>query len=172
MPAQSRVSKSGISKSGISKSGTVKSRPARTGQKKTVAAQSRSGDTRARVVDSAIARGTNLVIVRAVINREPELRVLASGDEVLTFDMTIRADDGPAESVPVIWTNPPAAAHNFVEGDDVVVLGGIRRRFFRSGGTTASRTELNARQMVPVSARAKVRSALDSALGSLAESSP
>lgn len=167
MPAKSGPAKSGPAKSAISKS-----RPPRTSQKTEVSAQSRSGGTRARAVDCAIACGTNLVIVRAVINREPEFRVLVSGDEVLAFDMTIRADDGPAESVPVIWTNPPAAAHNFVEGDDVVVLGGIRRRFFRSGGTTASRTELNARQMVPVSARAKVRSALDSVLGSLAESAP
>jgi single-strand DNA-binding protein len=123
-------------------------------------------------VDSSVARGTNIVIVRAVINRVPESRVLASGDDVLAFDMTIRAEGGPAESVPVIWTNPPAAAHNLAEGDDVVVLGAIRRRFFRSGGTTASRTELNASRIVPAGARAKVRSVLESVLGSLAEDAP
>lgn len=159
-------------KSGPAKSAVSKTHSAGTNQKRANSPQSRSGGTRTRTLDSTIARGTNLVIVRAVINREPEFRALASGDEVLAFDMTIRADDGPAESVPVIWTNPPANAHNFVEGDDVVVLGAIRRRFFRSGGTTASRTELNARQMVPVSARAKVRSALDAVLDSLAEGAP
>ena len=164
--------KSAVSKSAVSKSESVKARPPRTSQKKADPAQVRPGGTKTRVVDSAIARGTNLVIVRAVINREPEFRALASGDEMLSFDMTIRADDGPAESVPVIWRNPPASAHNFVEGDDVVVLGAIRRRFFRSGGTTVSRTELNARQMMAVSARAKVRSALDAVLGSLAEGAP
>jgi single-strand DNA-binding protein len=149
------------------KSGISKSRPAQTSPAQTSPAQRRSGRTIARTVDSAVALGTNIVIVRAVINRVPESRVLASGDDVLAFDMTIRPEGGPAESVPVIWTNPPAAAHNLAEGDDVVVLGAIRRRFFRSGGTTASRTELNARRIVPAGARAKVRSVLESVLGSL-----
>ncbi|CAB4612053.1 unannotated protein [freshwater metagenome] len=164
-------------KSGISKSRPAQTSPAKTGSFRTVPKKAaptpgRSGGAIARTVDSSVARGTNLVIVRAVINRVPESRVLASGDEVFAFDMTIRAEGGPAESVPVIWTNPPAAAHNLAEGDDVVVLGAIRRRFFRSGGTTASRTELNASRIVPAGARAKVRSVLESALGSLVGDAP
>ena len=165
-------SKSGTSKLRPAQTGPAKSVPSKTVPKKGTPTQSRPAGALARTVDSSVARGTNLVIVRAVINRVPESRVLASGDEVLAFDMTIRAEGGPAESVPVIWTNPPAVAHNFAEGDDVVVLGAIRRRFFRSGGTTASRTELNASRIVPAGARAKVRSVLESALGSLIGDAP
>ena len=45
-------------------------------------------------------------------------------------------------------------------GDEVVVVGRARRRFFRAGGATASRTEVVAAQVCPVRAPARVRAAL------------
>lgn len=126
-----------------------------------------TSDAPAKVVQSSIVAGTNLAVIRAVINRVPELRVLASGDEILNFDMTIRGEDGPAESVPVVWINPPAAGHKLGEGQDVVVLGRIRRRFFRAGGSTGSRTELCAHRIVPSGANAKVRDLLGTPIAEL-----
>ncbi len=58
------------------------------------------------------------------------------------LDVTVRSDEGPAESVPVAWFEAPAAADGGTVGDEVVVVGRVRRRFFRAGGATASRTEV------------------------------
>jgi single-strand DNA-binding protein len=67
----------------------------------------------------------------------------------------------------VAWFDPPASAATFAAGDDVVVVGRVRRRFFRAGGATASRTEVVADRVVPARAKARVRSALAAALDPL-----
>jgi single-strand DNA-binding protein len=72
-----------------------------------------------------------------------------------------------AESVPVAWFDPPAAASGLVAGDEVVVVGRVRRRFFRAGGATASRTEVVAAKVVPARSAAKVRAALAPVLAAL-----
>ena len=51
--------------------------------------------------------------------------------------------------------------------DEVLVTGQVRRRFFRAGGSTQSRTEVVAVAVVPVRARAKARKALERALAPL-----
>ena len=111
--------------------------------------------------------GTNLVVLRGVLSRDPEVRELPSGDTLLALEVTVRpeadagADTPPrAESVPVAWFDPPAAGRRLVAGDEVVVVGRARRRFFRAGGATASRTEVVAAQVCPVRAPARVRAAL------------
>ena len=91
--------------------------------------------------------GTNLVVLRGVLSRDPEVRELPSGDALVAYDVTVRpeapAGEAPrAESVPVAWFDPPAAATAMAAGDEVVVVGRVRRRFFRAGGATASRTEV------------------------------
>lgn len=117
---------------------------------------------------STVATGTNLVVLRGVLTRRPEFRVLASGDEVLQCDLTIRPDDGPAESAPVVWSDPPARAERLDEGHEVVVVGRVRRRFFRTGAATASRTEVFADTIVPVRSSAALRTALGHAIEALA----
>ena len=108
-----------------------------------------------------VPAGSNLVVLRGLIRRDPEFRVLASGDELMSLDLTVRLDEGPAESVPVVWPNPAAAAVKFVEGDDVVVVGRIRRRFFRAGGSTATRTEVHADKILSARSGVRIRSALE-----------
>ena len=68
--------------------------------------------------------GTNLVVLRGVLRRDPEYRTLPSGDELLSFDLTVREDDLPAETVPVVWLNPAVSAAKLAERDDVVVIAG------------------------------------------------
>jgi hypothetical protein len=46
------------------------------------------------------------------------------------------------------------------EGDAVVVLGYVRRRFFRVAATTQSRTEVVAARVLPASRKATVARAL------------
>jgi len=116
--------------------------------------------------------GTNLVVLRGVLSRDPEPRQLPSGDALVAYEVTVRPGpgaDGPAraESVPVAWFDPPAAATALAAGDDVVVVGRIRRRFFRAGGATASRTEVVAAKVMSVRAPARVRRALTALLADL-----
>ena len=116
--------------------------------------------------------GTNLVVLRGVLSRDPEARQLPSGDTLVAYEVTVRPAPLPgvapkAESVPVAWFDPPAAASAMAAGDDVVVIGRARRRFFRAGGATASRTEVVASRVVPARAPAKVRAALAPMLAAL-----
>lgn len=100
----------------------------------------------------------NLVILRGVLSRPADARELRSGDVVVSYDVTVPGPaDGPAESVPVVWFTPPAGAAAYEAETDVVVVGRVRRRFFRSGGSTQSRTEVVAARVVPAR-RAKAAS--------------
>ena len=108
-----------------------------------------------------VPEGSNLVVLRGLIRRDPEFRVLASGDELMSLDLTVRSGEAPAESVPVVWANPAAAAIKLVEGDDVVVVGRIRRRFFRAGASTATRTEVHADKILSARSGVRIRTALE-----------
>ncbi len=105
--------------------------------------------------------GTNLVVLRGALRRDPECRTLPSGDELLSFDLTIREDDLPAETVPVVWLNPAVSAAKLAESDDVVVIGRVRRRFFRAAGSTASRTEVLAEKVLSARSFARIRTSLE-----------
>lgn len=116
--------------------------------------------------------GTNLVVLRGTLSRDPESRELPSGDALVAYEVTVRPEPGSgatrAESVPVAWFDPPAVATALVAGDHVVVVGRVRRRFLRAGGATASRTEVVATRVVPARAPAKVRAALATSFDALA----
>ncbi|HET9444238.1 MAG TPA: hypothetical protein VFO65_12990 [Acidimicrobiales bacterium] len=94
----------------------------------------------------------NVVALRGRLSRPPVERVLpTTGDRVLALEVSVRRDGAPkAESVPVVWFQPPKAADGLAAGDEVVVVGHVARRFFRAGGATQSRTEVVASTVVPV----------------------
>jgi single-strand DNA-binding protein len=50
--------------------------------------------------------------------------------------------------VPVAWFDAPATGRDLAAGTDVVVVGSVRRRFFRAGDATQSRTEVVAERIV------------------------
>jgi single-strand DNA-binding protein len=111
----------------------------------------------------------NVVVVRGSVVRAPEVRELPSGARTVSFDVRTDGPDGRAEAVPVAWTDPPAADEAALEeGTQVLVVGRIRRRFFRSGGATQSRTELVADDVVRSRQAKRARAALDAAMGSIA----
>ena len=117
------------------------------------------------------AAGTNLSILVGVLRRAPELRDLPSGEHVLSLELTVRAEGVPAESVPIAWVGAPASATRWVAGEELLVVGRVRRRFFRSSGSTQSRTEVVAASAVPTrraaTASKVLRAALDGAQGRL-----
>jgi single-strand DNA-binding protein len=103
----------------------------------------------------------NVVAIRGRLSRPAEERVLPTGDRLVGLDLTVRREGAErAESVPVVWHDPPAAAVTLDAGDEVVVVGHVARRFFRAGGATQSRTEVVARAVVPVRSVKKVEAAL------------
>jgi single-strand DNA-binding protein len=92
----------------------------------------------------------NITVLQGYLTRPPEVRSLPSGDELVTYEVTVPAAGGrQAESVPVVWFAAPPSAAAFEAETDVVVIGRVRRRFFRAGGSTQSRTEVVADQVVP-----------------------
>jgi single-strand DNA-binding protein len=108
--------------------------------------------------------GTNLAILVGTLSRDPEVRPLPSGDEVLTLELTLRPPEGPTESVPVAWFGAPAAAVAWSAGEEVVVVGRVRRRFFRAAGATQSRTEVVAAVIVPTRRAATAAKAVRAAI--------
>ncbi len=95
---------------------------------------------------------SNLVILRGRVTSDPTVRVLPSGRTVTQIELTTRCD-GASVSVPVVVDERPVVCR---AGDDVVVAGQVRRRFFRAGGNTQSRTEVVAAEIVPARRRRAV----------------
>src|SRR4051812_18471029 len=98
----------------------------------------------------------NVVAVRGTLSRAPEVRELPSGTRLVAYEVTVSREGERSESVPVSWADPPASAASLVAGDDVVVVGRVRRRFFRTGGGTQSRTEVVADTVLKAGSRRRV----------------
>ena len=111
--------------------------------------------------------GTNLAILVGTVSRPPEARGLPDGSEVLGIELSVRPAGGAAESVPVSWPNAPASANHLGAGQEVLVVGRVRRRFFRAGGITQSRTEVVAADVVPTRKAAAASRAAAAALAEL-----
>lgn len=76
--------------------------------------------------------------------------------------IVVGRDGGPAEHAPVVWFAPPAGATDLEPDTEVVVVGRVRRRFFRAAGSTQSRTEVVADKVIPARrAKAAERLVLD-----------
>lgn len=105
----------------------------------------------------------NVAILRGRLSSPPREQRLASGDRLVSLEVTTRAERGPADSVPVAWF-PTSAMPAWEAGQEVVVVGRVRRRFFRTGGATASRTEVVASTVIPASRRAAATKAVDAAV--------
>ena len=104
--------------------------------------------------------GTNLSVVVGTIAREPATRTLPSGDLVVALE--VRVEGPAAATVPVSWSGDLPAGCD--QGVEVLVVGAVRRRFFRAGGATQSRTELVAAAIVPTRQRARAARALAAAV--------
>lgn len=112
------------------------------------------------------ASALNLVVLRGRLSRPAEHRTLPSGELQAGFDITV----GPhgavdrSETVPVVWTSPPAALADLAPDDDLVLVGRVRRRFFRVGGATQSRTEVVAEAICPAQRARKVAQIVEGAI--------
>lgn len=106
----------------------------------------------------------NVVVLQGVLSSAPVSRQLASGSVAVSLELSTPAD-GPGHgvaSVPVAWFDPPVDVA-WEAGTELVVLGTVRRRFFRTGGLTQSRTEVVAEQVAPAGRRRSVDKVLRAA---------
>ncbi len=88
-------------------------------------------------------------------------RDLPSGDRLVAYEVTITRPGARAEGVPVVWMGAPASAADHDVDETVVVVGRVRRRFYRLAGVTQSRTEVVADLVVPTRHAKRARAALD-----------
>src|SRR5262245_23583807 len=109
---------------------------------------------------TAAIDAANVAVVQGQLSGPPRRRQLPSGDRVVELDVTTRGEGG-SRSVPVSWFDPGALAESLQAGDAVLVVGYVRRRFFRTAAVTQSRTEVIAQRVVAAGRRAQVARALD-----------
>jgi single-strand DNA-binding protein len=94
----------------------------------------------------------NDVVLRGRLSAPAELRTLPSGDTLVTFRLVVRRPGPPArgQSVDVLTCISYDRALQrrvaaWQPGDVVEVNGALQRRFWRTGGGTASVCEVNCR---------------------------
>lgn len=113
----------------------------------------------------------NTVVLVGDVTHDPEPRQLADGI-AWQFDVaTLAGADAESAArcvVPVNWYQPSESEIGAVTaGTAVVVIGSVRRRFFRSGGRTSSRTEVVPDRVIPLRRKASVAKALAAAAASI-----
>jgi single-strand DNA-binding protein len=109
----------------------------------------------------------NLAVVRGTVSSPPDARVLPSDTRLVQLQVTTRLIDETL-SMPVSCWNPAAWVEALVPGDEIVVVGRVRRRFFRAAGATASRVELEADVVARAGDRRRVQAAVRRAAAALA----
>ena len=85
----------------------------------------------------------NVAIVRGTCSSPADVRTLPSGDVLAQLQVTTKAS-GETTSVPVAVLAPAGWVCDLDAGDEIIVVGHVRRRFFRAQGATASRVEIQA----------------------------
>jgi len=104
----------------------------------------------------------NLAVLIGALSKTPEPRLLADGSTVWELDLAIRQPGRAAATVPVSWSAPPKGAEpaSWSSGDELLVVGAVRRRFYRAGGATVSRTDVLAEAVVPTRQRKRAAALL------------
>ena len=130
----------------------------------------------------------NIVIVSGRISSDPRCTEVPSGELRWSIEVTTpaeapsvtgrittgravqagaaRAAVSVTATVPVAW-HGPLPAGEWAAGTEVCVAGSVRRRFFRVGGLTQSRTEVIAHSLVRVAPRGSTTTALRRVLRAL-----
>ncbi|HJV09691.1 MAG TPA: single-stranded DNA-binding protein [Acidimicrobiales bacterium] len=115
---------------------------------------------------------TNVVVLIGRLARPAETRELPSGDRLVAYEVTVDRPNERAETVPVVWMGAPASAGDHDVDARMLVVGRVRRRFFRTGGGTQSRTEVVAEAVVNAKHGKRAAAALERAQARLTEALP
>ena len=107
----------------------------------------------------------DLAVVVGRLSSDPVITELASGSMLYRYEVTARHAAG-TDTVPVAWIDPRRPPR-VVAGDRVTVVGRVRRRFFRAGGTTRSATEVLATSVTRTGKNLRAMAALEDALAAV-----
>jgi len=107
--------------------------------------------------------GLNIVILVGEVTSPQVVRTLSNGSVASSFDLATATAEGRL-SVPVSLHGESDIA---VVGALVCVVGSVRRRFFRAGGSVTSRTEVIASSVIPMRRKAQIRKALEDPIDNL-----
>jgi single-strand DNA-binding protein len=88
--------------------------------------------------------GVNLAVLAGRCSAGVEVRVLESGTRVASLSVRVPSDSGAHTSVPVTVWEPKAWVEELAEGDELLVVGSVRRRFYRTTGGTGARVDVEA----------------------------
>jgi single-strand DNA-binding protein len=113
-----------------------------------------------------IRAGVNLAVVRGTVSSPPDVRVLPSDTVLAQLQLTTRLESETL-SLPVAVWNPAQWVEALEPGAEVVVVGRVRRRFFKAAGVAASRVEVEADVVARAGDRRRVEAALRRASGVL-----
>lgn len=102
----------------------------------------------------------NIAVVRGTVLREPSERTLATGQRVVSIDVNVSYEDRPNENLEVVWVDPPKNLLVPRQGNEVVAVGRVRRRFFKTASGTASRTEVVAETVLTARQKSRINHAL------------
>lgn len=107
----------------------------------------------------AFSEPANIVVLRgrlaaSVTSRE---RVSGTWSEGSLHTVSVEPTGTVREVVPIVWSGEPDRFVDAVADADLVVTGRVRQRFFRSGGSVVSRTEVVVDSVVSARRRAAVR---------------
>lgn len=105
----------------------------------------------------------NMVIVIGKLAKPLQIRALPSGVSLASFDLFVPRADQSADTVPVALFDASEQAAYWQSGQELLAIGRVRRRFFRIGGSTQSRTEVVAQLVLPLAQTDHVCSALSDA---------
>ena len=106
----------------------------------------------------------NVAVVVGQVLSKPNERRLDSGEYATAFDVVTEGVEGRL-TVPVNWVTTVRAL--VAEGDEVLVVGKVRRRFFQSSGHVQSRTEVLADSVVATRRKVAVRKALEASVDAI-----
>lgn len=104
----------------------------------------------------------NIVILSGRLSSPPRRAELPSGTIRWNLEVSCPDSAGRLVGVPVMWEGE--VPDTWAADTAIVVTGSVRRRFFRSGGATQSRTEVVAIGVVEVTRRRSEQAALTRAL--------
>lgn len=93
----------------------------------------------------------NIVILVGRLSSPPRRTELPSGTVRWNLELSCPVPDAGTSGVPVSWEG--VVPDEWDTDTELVVTGAVRRRFFRAGGTTQSRTEVVAAAVVEVTRR-------------------
>jgi|APSaa5957512535_1039671.scaffolds.fasta_scaffold193119_1 single-strand DNA-binding protein len=104
---------------------------------------------------------SNLCVLHGFLSSDPVARDLPSGS--LLVQLQVTTPGATAQSVPVASIDGPKNLAKLKQGDHLLVVGTVCRRFFKAGGGTVSRTEVVATHITKLTSKRAVSVALATA---------